>query len=95
MPEPVVVFEIISASAVRTDRSTKTLEYRAVPSIQCYVIVEQDFPGLTVLDRAPDRPGWLSTALTADGLLRLPAIGIEVPVAELYEDIDLLARGGG
>jgi len=42
VPAPVVVFEILSPSTSRTDRIEKLREYQATPSIQRYVILEQD-----------------------------------------------------
>ena len=30
---------------------------------------------------------WRITTLTNDDILRMPEIGIEIPVAELYEDV--------
>jgi Uma2 family endonuclease len=85
VPGVVVVFEVASPSprAVHTDRVIKVREYAAVPSIRRYVIVESEFVGLTVMERlGPDEP-WTVSVLTIDGILGLPEIGIEVPVAEI------------
>jgi len=40
--EPVVVFEVLSESTSRTDRIEKLREYGATPSVQRYVLLEQD-----------------------------------------------------
>jgi Uma2 family endonuclease len=90
VPGVVVVFEVASPSprAIHTDRVIKVREYAAVPSIRRYVIVESEFVGLTVMERlGPDEP-WTVSVLTIDGILGLPEIGIEVPVVEIYEDLD-------
>jgi hypothetical protein len=42
---------------------------------------------LTVPPFNADEP-WTATALTGDDILRMPEIGIEVPVGEFYEDVD-------
>jgi len=47
--------------------------------------------GVTVLERASGDNAWLATALTAEDTLRMPEIGIEIPVAEMFEDTDLSA----
>jgi hypothetical protein len=43
--------------------------------------------GLTVMERADPEQVWQTTVLTQDDILRMPEINIEVPVAEIYEDI--------
>src|SRR5215213_2593893 len=40
--DPVVVFEILSPGTARTDRVEKMHEYWETPSIQRYVLIEQD-----------------------------------------------------
>ena len=91
IPSPVVVFEVLSPTSGRTDRIDKVTEYRAVESIRRYVIVESRFPGLTVFHRAKGTPDWTATTLTAAGILTLPEIGLDIPVAEFYADTDVLA----
>ena len=50
-PGPVVVFEVLSPSTSRTDRIEKLREYQATPSIQRYVILEQDSIAAMVFSR--------------------------------------------
>jgi Uma2 family endonuclease len=83
----VVVFEVLSPTSGRIDRIVKVREYAAVPSIQRYVIVESSGVGLTVLERSEPGETWRSTVLAEGDILRMPEIGIEVPVAEIYEDM--------
>ena len=85
----VVVFEVVSPTSGRTDRIVKLREYRAVPTIRCYVMLEHNSVGLTVLTRQREDEDWTARALTSEDTLQLPEIGIEIPVAELYEDVDL------
>ena len=91
VPEVVVVFEVLSPTSGRTDRIAKLREYRTVPSIRRYVILEHAGIGLIVLARANADQNWIATAQTADDVLRLPELGAEIPVAELYEGVDLAA----
>lgn len=88
--EPLVVFEVLSPTSGRVDRIDKVREYAAVASIRRYVILESTGVGATVFERASGDVAWTATALTAEDTLRMPEIGIEMPVAELYEDTDLL-----
>ncbi len=88
VPKPVVVFEVISSSTSRTDRIIKVSEYGAVASIRRYVILESTSVGVTVLTREHADEQWRISTLTEEDTLRMPEIGIEIPVAEFYEDID-------
>ena len=87
-PDPVVVFEVLSAESGRRDRIEKVREYAAVPSIRRYVMVESASGGLLVLHRAHGRDPWIAQALNADAALALPEISIELAVAEFYRDVD-------
>jgi Uma2 family endonuclease len=85
----VVVFEVLSPTSGRPDRIVKLREYRAVPTIRCYVDVEHNNAGLTMFTRQRQDEDWTARALTIEDTLQLTEIGIAVPVAEFYEDVDL------
>jgi Uma2 family endonuclease len=86
--EPVVVFEVLSANTAVTDRITKNAEYRATPSIQHYVMLEQSAAASTVFSRSGEE--WSGRLVTdPDAVLNLPAIGIDLPLAEIYAGIEL------
>jgi Uma2 family endonuclease len=89
VPGVVVVFEVLSPTSGRIDRIVKLREYRAVPSIRRYVILEHASIGLIVLTRASANEDWTATALTAEDTLRMPEIAAEIPVAEFYEGVEL------
>ena len=83
--DPVVVFEVLSPSTARDDRIVKAREYQATPSVQRYVMLEQDGVSATVYARS--RETWTHEILIADSILALPEIGVELPLAELYDGI--------
>ena len=87
--KPVVVFEVVSEDTARTDRIEKLREYQATASIQRYVILEQKSIGVAVFARKGD--DWIATALTEENTLVMPEIGIEVPVAEFYANLEFSA----
>jgi Uma2 family endonuclease len=87
VPGVVVVFEVLSPTSGRIDRIVKVREYAAVPSIRRYIILESSNAGLTVFERERDDETWRASTLTNDDLLRMPEIGIEIPVGEFYEGI--------
>jgi Uma2 family endonuclease len=88
IPGAVVVFEVISPSTSRTDRIVKVREYAAIPSIRQYVILESTSIDLTVLERSTPDQNWQTTVLTRDDILRMPEIGIEISVSEIYKGIE-------
>ena len=89
VPEPVVVFEIVSPSSSRLDRILKVQEYAAVPSIRRYAILELTSIAATLLYRASGDAVWSLGTLTGEDALHLPELGIELPMAELYEGVDI------
>jgi Uma2 family endonuclease len=86
-PGVIVVFEIVSPNSSRNDRIIKVREYAAVASIRRYVILESTNVGLTVMDRQLADETWRVVTLTNEDTLHMPEIGIDIPVAELYEDV--------
>ncbi len=87
VPNPIVVFEVISPHSGRIDRLVKFREYAAVASIMRYVILESTSADLTVMERRSAGDNWTVTVLTLGDVLRMPEIGIEAPIAEFYEGI--------
>ncbi len=86
VPDPVVIFEILSEGSDRRDRITKNEEYRQTPSVHRYVMLEQDEMAATVFAREAER--WVGTLLKGEANLSMPEIGIEVPLAEFYQGLD-------
>lgn len=87
----VVVFEVISKTSGGTDRVTKLREYQAVPSILRYVIVEQSVIGLSVFERSQGDASWTASGLINGEMLRIPEVGIEIPIEEFYAGTELAA----
>jgi Uma2 family endonuclease len=85
--DPVVVFEVLSESTSHTDRFEKLREYGATPSIQRYVMLEQDAIAATVYVRKG--PDLVVETLTENDTLRMPETDLEVPMSEFYTDLDL------
>lgn len=95
VPNPVVVFEVISPTSGRIDRIVKVREYAAVDTILRYIIVESGYAGLTIYERQAAEQNWTGTTTTAEDSIRLPELGIEIPVADLYEGVDFPASDLG
>ncbi len=92
--DPVVVFEVLSDGTANDDLVVKNAEYRATASIQRYVVLQQTHAGATVFARKGE--DWVTELVSGgEALLQMPEIGIEIPLAELYIDVDLAAMQDG
>lgn len=84
--EPVVIFEVLSPSTLAEDLVHKSFEYRATPSVQRYVVLEQTQVAATVFSRRGDL--WITDTLAgADAILDMPEIGVCLALGEIYADI--------
>jgi Uma2 family endonuclease len=84
--DPVVIFEVLSESTWRIDWLTKNDEYARTDSVRRYVILSQDEIGGTMFERVEN--DWIGRLLSAENLIRMPEIGIEVPMGDFYEGVD-------
>ena len=81
---PTVLIEVLSTETERTDRREKALAYRQIPTVEAYVLVEQERMAATILRRT--EPGWQSDVIEGPGsILKLPGIGVEIPLERIYE----------
>lgn len=86
---PVVIFEVLSRKTRRIDEGEKKEAYLTIPSLQVYALVEQETTKIVVFRRTGNKfvgevyEGW-------DAVLPLPDIGIELPLAEIYADLQLV-----
>ncbi len=83
---PAALFEIISEETRRVDEREKRVPYLQLPSLLAYVRIEQSKPEVVVDRRTPE--GWKSERVSGlDAVVRLPELGIELPLAELFERV--------
>jgi len=87
LTEPVVVFEVLSKSTALVDQTTKNAEYRATASIKRYVMLSQESISAVIYERTGDQ--WVGTLVTnPTAVLAMPELGIELPLATLYDGLD-------
>ena len=82
---PAIIFEVLSESTRRIDEGEKALLYWKIPSLTAYILVEQNKVQVTV--RWRDGGGEVLSG--RDTLLRLPELGLEIPLGEFYERLPL------
>ena len=82
------MFEVTSEGSHQTDLIVKNRSYRATPSIQRYIIVQQTQKAAIVFMRRDE--DWLTEIVSGDNaVLHLPEIEIMVPLEELYRNVEL------
>lgn len=82
---PVVIVEVLSRSTRKTDTTTKLLRYINLPSLQEYVLIEQDIVSVQVLRR---RNNWLSEYYFVGDEVKFEAIGLSLKVEDIYDRVD-------
>jgi Uma2 family endonuclease len=89
LTDALAIFEVLSDDTATTDRVAKLIEYSDVPSLRCYVLLEQTAVAATVFQRELGGP-WIASAHT-EGTVTLPGIDIALPLAELYQGMTVPA----
>ncbi len=88
---PTVLFEVLSPNSRDEDLIVKPEEYKRITTLQQYVVVDPDRVRIKVWIRDADGR-WSDHAITPPAeTLPLPALGVELPLDEVYEGIELAA----
>jgi len=83
--DPIVVFEVLSPSTMRTDRVLKFERYRAIPSLQQIVFVYQD--SVRIESWLRQHGDWREEPvlfLMLEDSLAIPILGASLPLADIY-----------
>src|SRR5262249_2933097 len=91
--EPDVIFEVLSPATRRIDQGEKKDAYLTIPSLKVYALVEQDTPAVTVFRRTES--GFARQVFQGlDAIIPLSEVGIALPLAEIYEAVELVPDEG-
>jgi Uma2 family endonuclease len=87
---PTLIVEVLSPSTEAYDRGEKFLHYRAIETLQEYVLVAQDKPLVERFVRHGEF--WhLATVTGLDSSLELTSVGCTIPLREIYENVEFPA----
>ena len=78
--------EVLSPDTRRIDEGEKCLAYTTIASLFAFVMVEQESKRVVVLRRAAN--GFVREQFAGGDVVPLPELGIELPLAEMYEGVD-------
>lgn len=82
---PVLIAEVLSPSSATLDLGDKATEYLRLPSLAAYFVLAQDEAKAWVWVRASDRfPPGPDVIAGQDGIIRIAALGIDLPLSEIY-----------
>ena len=82
---PKVLVEILSPSTEAYDRGDKLAHYQTIESLVDVVFIAHDRQEVTVLHRHADG-GWSTIVAGKGHVVRLPSLGCDLPVDEIYRD---------
>jgi Uma2 family endonuclease len=84
---PTVVIEVISDSTEAYDRGKKFENYRQIPTCREYLLVSQKEPRIEQFIRQPNGEWALKEAAGLDAEIKLPSLGIVLPLREVFAKV--------
>lgn len=82
---PVIVVEVLSNSTRKMDKTLKLMSYINIPSLQEYIMIEQDFVDIAILRRSE---GWFTKHYFLGDAISFESIGLTLSVEEIYHRVD-------
>jgi Uma2 family endonuclease len=82
---PMIIVEVLSQSTRKRDLTTKLLQYINLPSLQEYVLIEQDIVRIQVLRKRTD---WKPEEYSLGDSIAFESINLTLPIEEIYDRVD-------
>ena len=83
--DAIVVVEVLSPSTHDVDFGRKLLGYQQLPSLELYLLIQQDARSVTTVRRAGT--SWTMTTITDAGVIEIAALAMKLSLDEIYEDV--------
>ncbi|OUY06561.1 Uma2 family endonuclease [Acinetobacter populi] len=83
---PILIVEVLSASTKSYDKTFKLQQYKKIPTLQEYVMIEQDTQLVEVLSRLDN---WQPHYYEAGEDFILQSVGLKLAVADVYDGLKL------
>jgi Uma2 family endonuclease len=80
----IIIVEVLSKATRKMDESLKLLSYINIPSLEEYVLIEQDYVDIQVIRR---KEGWLPKHYFLGDEITFESIGLTLAVHEIYERV--------
>lgn len=85
---PRIIIEVLSSSTEAYDRGKKFVHYGTIESLTECLLVAQDQPRVEQYIRQSSGDWLLHDAAALDETIRLPSIGCELKLAEVYDRVE-------
>jgi Uma2 family endonuclease len=89
---PILVVEVLSKSTRFRDKTEKLETYQKMPSIRECLLIEQNFPRIEQYIKQSPKQWLLRIFEELDEIIKLESIGCELPLAEIYSQIEFKER---
>lgn len=84
---PSVLFEVLSKSSRIEDSTDKFIRYQHIESLRNYILVDSEKMVVEVRSKLEDGTWEAASYVEGDGVFPLPALGLELAFAEVYEGV--------
>ena len=89
--QPRLLIEILSKSTAHKDRGDKWRDYRKMPSLWYYMLVDQYTTTVELFSRIEETQEWINTIYETSGdIIVLPRLDCELTVGAIYDGIELV-----
>nr|WP_087148115.1 Uma2 family endonuclease [Crenothrix polyspora] len=82
---PVIIVEVLSKSTRRFDKINKRLQYQQIPSLEDYVLIEQDSAEIEVFSK---QNHWQSAYYYLGDEITFVSLGVTVRVEDIYYQVN-------
>jgi Uma2 family endonuclease len=82
---PRLIIEVLSKSTRKYDKTFKRICYQAIPTLEEYVLIEQDHVEIEVCRKSQD---WKSEFYFIDDEITFESIDLTLPVLDIYKRVD-------
>ncbi len=82
---PIIVVEVLSKTTRKFDQTVKRQRYQALPSLEEYLLIEQDKGEIEVFRR---RDGWQSSYYYLGDEIHFYSVDVTVAVEDIYYQVD-------
>ncbi len=90
---PIAVFEVLSPTTRKIDRTVKLQEYLKHPTLRTIVHIDPDELDVVVFTRGEDG-GWADTRLEyIDDVLTLPELNVALSLPAIYDGVPVVEKG--
>lgn len=81
---PTLIVEVLSKSTRQHDKTFKRDQYIKIPTLQEYILIEQDFVDVEIQRRSN---GWQSEHFYLDDVVTFESIGLQTTVSVIYDRV--------